>query len=109
MGIRFEDKALQELFEYGKTKDRRYAKYSKDGKFVAKLARQIHSIMAANSYQELRAKSSLHYEALRYSHSGLSSFRIGNEYVERVICRECKEYIELTLIEIDSTHYGNKK
>lgn len=109
MDIVFEDKSLQEIYEYGETKDRKYVKYARDKRFVSKLVRQIDSIRAAASYDVLEKIAPLHYERLRHDYSGLSSFRVGNEYVERVLCKEHKEYLELTIIKLDDTHYGNKK
>ena len=109
MEIRFEDSSLQELYEYGTTKDKRYTKYCKNGKFVRKLIGQINTVRSAETYLELEKISTLHYERLRHGMSGLSSFRVGNAYVERVICRENDERIEIIIIELDDTHYGNKK
>lgn len=109
MDIVFEDKGLQELYEYGTTQDRRYKKYKKDKRFVSKLTRQINIIRSASSYEELRRISPLHYESLRHGYSGLTSFRVGNGYVERILCREKEEHVELILLELDDTHYGNKK
>ena len=109
MKIVFEDEALRELYEYGTTKDRRYVRYSRDKRFVSKLIRQINSIRGAKTYKMLSQISPLHYERLQHDLSGFSSFRVGNEYVERVICKEHTDYIELTIIKLDDTHYGNKK
>lgn len=39
---------------------------------------------------------------------GTSSLRIANGYIERLIFTETPEGIEVELIEIDNTHYGNK-
>lgn len=109
MDIVFEDETLRELYEYGTTKERKYIRYGRDRRFVSKLVRQINSIRAASSYEALEQISPLHYERLRHEYSGFSSFRVGNGYVERVICREHAEYIELRIIKLDDTHYGNKK
>lgn len=109
MRIVFEDIGLQELYEYGQTQDRRYRKYCKDRKFISMLTLKINIIQSASSYEELKRISPLHYESLKHGYSGLSSFRVGNGYVERVICRENREYIELVLLALDDTHYGNKK
>lgn len=38
-----------------------------------------------------------------------SSVRLVNGMVERLLFRETDDGIEVELIEIDSTHYGNKK
>ncbi len=109
MNIIFEDKALQELYEHGCTSDKKYRKYNKDKKFLIYLARQIAAIKSAQTYEDLHKISPLHYEELKHQGGGITSFRINNSYVERVICREYGDYIELTLIELDNTHYGNKK
>lgn len=109
MNVVFEDEALRELYEYGTTKDRKYVCYSRDKRFVSKFTRQINSIRGAKSYEMLFQISPLHYERLQHDYSGFSSFRVGNEYVERIICREHTDYIELTIIKLDDTHYGNKK
>lgn len=39
----------------------------------------------------------------------LSSVRIVNGMVERLLFTEIEDGIEVELIEIDSTHYGNKR
>lgn len=109
MKIVFEDNALKELYEYGKTNDRRYIKYNKDKCFVKKLVLQINSIRAAQTYEDLYRISPLHYEKLKHMDSLTTSFRIGNKFVERVICKECIDCIELIFIKLDDTHYGNKK
>ena len=56
---------------------------------------------------DLSNYSYLHYERLR--HRPESSVRIDNGRVERLIFTEHEEGIEVRLIEIDSTHYGNKR
>ena len=57
--------------------------------------------------QELRQYSFRHYEKL--AHDPRSSIRIVNGMVERLLFTETDDGIEVELIEIDSTHYGNKK
>lgn len=42
-------------------------------------------------------------------YSGLSSVRLDNRYVHRLLFEERDDHITLKLIEIDDTHYGNKK
>lgn len=59
---------------------------------------------------ELKNFSFLHYEKLRYQQKEpLSSVRLVNSMVERLLFKETKDGIEVELIEVDSTHYGNKK
>lgn len=64
---------------------------------------------SAASVEQLKTFSILHYEQLKYKFSGLSSVRLDNRYVHRLIFEEKPDYITLKLIEIDDTHYGNKK
>ena len=45
----------------------------------------------------------------RVLYSGLSSVRLDNRYVHRLVFEELDDSITLKLIEIDDTHYGNKK
>jgi Txe/YoeB family toxin of Txe-Axe toxin-antitoxin module len=66
-------------------------------------------MMAAESVEDLKLASFLHYEKLKYSYSGYSSVRLSNSYVHRLIFEEKEDRITLKLIEIDETHYGNKK
>lgn len=59
---------------------------------------------------ELKNFSFLHYEKLKYHQKEpLSSVRLVNSLVERLLFKETKDGIEVELIEVDSTHYGNKK
>ena len=45
----------------------------------------------------------------KYHFSGFSSVRLDNRYVHRLLFEEKEDKITLKLIEIDDTHYGNKK
>lgn len=49
----------------------------------------------------------LHYEQLK--HISLSSVRIINGRVERLLFKEIDDGIKISLIEINENHYGNKK
>jgi hypothetical protein len=63
-----------------------------------------------DSTEDLRYFSSLHYEKLKYQRDEpKSSVRLVNGMVERLLFVETDDGIEVELIEIDSTHYGNKK
>lgn len=109
MNIIFEDEALREIYERGFTKDKKYSKYCRDKKFVSRFIEQVNSIRGTIEYEDLFKLSFLHYERLRHEYAGLSSFRVSNKYVERVICREREDCIEIIILELDNTHYGNKK
>ena len=52
-------------------------------------------------------KSFLHYEKLKYNN--LSSVRVLNNRIERLLFKELEDGIEITVIELNSDHYGNKK
>lgn len=64
---------------------------------------------SVESTADLRLFSFLHYEKLKYQVEPRSSVRIVNGMVERLLFTETDDGIEVELIEIDSTHYGNKK
>lgn len=57
---------------------------------------------------DLKQFSFLHYEKLRYQKEPLSSVRLVNGMVERLLFSETEDGIEVELLEIDSTLYGNK-
>lgn len=107
MKITFKDEALSELYETGKTKDRKYKQLCKNKKLVDGYIRAVGVMYRTATTQELRQYSFLHYEKL--AHDPRSSIRIVNGMVERLLFTETDDGIEVELIEIDSTHYGNKK
>ena len=57
---------------------------------------------------DLRAISFLHYEQLAGT-NGLSSIRVVNGMVERILFREFEGGIKILVLSLDNTHYGNKK
>ena len=57
---------------------------------------------------DLRAISFLHYEQLAGT-NGMSSIRVVNGMVERILFREVEGGISITVLSLDDTHYGNKK
>lgn len=61
------------------------------------------------STEELKYFSFLHYEKLKYQKKPKSSVRLVNGMVERLLFTETDDGIEVELLEIDNTHYGNKK
>ena len=54
----------------------------------------------------LKQYSYLHYEQLK--HVGMSSVRVINGRVERLLFHELEDGIKISLIEIDETHYGQR-
>ena len=62
-----------------------------------------------DSTEDLKPFSFLHYEKLKYQNEPKSSVRLVNGMVERLLFTETENGIVVELLEIDSTHYGNKK
>ncbi|MDD3152723.1 MAG: hypothetical protein PHE45_07520 [Bacteroidales bacterium] len=63
-----------------------------------------------DSTEDLKPISFLHYEKLKYQQGETkSSVRLVNGMVERLLFSETDDGIEVELLEINSTHYGNKK
>lgn len=107
MRVIFEDEGIKELLERGKSN--RYKKVSKSPKLMQGL-RNAYRIMAmVASVEALKGFSHLHYERLKFLNSGKSSVRIVNGSIERLIFRELEDGVVVELIEIDDTHYGNKR
>ena len=107
MKITFSDEALFELYETGKTTSRKYKQLCKNKKLVNGYIRAVNAMKGVQSTKDLYLLSFLHYEKL--THDPRSSVRIVNGMVERLLFYETDDGIEVELIEIDSTHYGNKK
>lgn len=110
MNVIFKDVALSELYETGKTDDRKYKKLCKNKKLVAGYQRAVSIMYSIDSTEELKYFSFLHYEKLKYrKEDPQSSVRLVNGMIERLLFTETNDGIEVELLEIDSTHYGNKK
>lgn len=107
MKITFKDIALQELYETGKTKDRKYKQLCKNRRLIECYIRAVRVMCCVEMTRELKEYSFLHYEKLLYK--SMSSVRICNGNIERLLFTEINDGVEIELIEIDSTHYGNKK
>ena len=110
MKVTFKDFALSELYETGKTKDRKYKQICKNKKLIEGYIRVVSIMYDVDSTGDLKPFSFLHYEKLKYQRGEpKSSVRLVNGMVERLLFVETDDGIEVELIEIDSTHYGNKK
>lgn len=109
MNVNIPDDELKDYILTGKS-DGKYKKLARDKKFSEKLV-NIHALMCAvPNTVALKQYSFLHYEKLRYyKEPNSSSVRIMNGRVERLIFKETEDGIEITIIEINETHYGNKK
>lgn len=100
------DDDLRELILYGVNAGK-YKRIARDKKFVKKLTDIYNLMKSVEHVARLRDYSFLHYEQLR--HISLSSVRIFNNRVERLLFRETETGLEITLIELNDDHYGNKK
>ena len=98
---------LRELLLTGK--NRRYKAIANNRELLDGLRRSVSYMIAANNVDDLKTASFLHYEKLKYSYSGISSVRLSNRYVHRLLFFEEGDKLTLKLIEIDDTHYGNKQ
>lgn len=98
---------LRELLLTGE--NRRYKAIARNRDLLDGLNRAVSFMIAAENIDNLKSASFLHYEKLKYSYSGLSSVRLSNRYVHRLIFLEEGDKITLKLIKIDDTHYGNKR
>lgn len=98
---------LRELIITGKNNQGKYKKLSRDNKFTRKLT-DIYNLMRSLEHtRDLKKYSFLHYEQLKYINQ--SSIRIINGRVERLLFTETEDGFQITLIEINENHYGNKK
>ena len=102
--VEIQDDDLRELILYGMNAGK-YKRIARDKKFVKKLTDIYNLMKSVEHVSKLRDYSFLHYEQLR--HISLSSVRIFNNRVERLLFRETG--LEITLIELNDDHYGNKK
>lgn len=107
MEIIFKDKDLEELIAAGKNKH--YKKIVKDNVLMNGLIRAYTTLLFAKDIMEVQNISFLHYERLKHDYTGISSIRIVQNRVERLLFTENENKIEITLSKLDTTHYGNKK
>jgi len=91
----------------GGTSEGKYKKLCRSKEFMDGYSRAVRLMHQVGSAGELAKFSFLHYEKLRGL--GTSSVRPVNGRVERLLFRELPDGVEVELIEIDMTHYGNKK
>jgi plasmid maintenance system killer protein len=106
MQIQFEDKDLEVLITTGRNS--KYKKYTRNAKFMEALATAYNYLRLASCTNDLRSISYLHYEQLKGT-NGLSSIRVVNGMVERIIFREFDGGISIIVLSLDDKHYGNKK
>lgn len=110
MIIRFRENCLQELYETGNTKASKYKTLCRNKALVEGYQRAVDNMAIVDCTEDLKQISFLHYEKLKHNTGeNLSSIRIKNGAIERLIFTEFDGGIEVELIEINDTHYGNKR
>ena len=97
---------LKGLYLTGKSKV--YKDVERNPVLYKGFTRAVDSMMSSPNIEDLKKLSFLHYEQLKYQYSGFSSVRLSNRYVHRLLFTESENGIEVQLINIDDTHYGNK-
>ena len=97
---------LYELYLTGKS--RKYKDVERDHTLREGFFRAVRIMTLVKDVAELRNYSYLHYEQLKHEWSGYSSIRLSNRFVHRLIFMDTPEGLEVELIEIDRTHYGNE-
>ena len=104
MKVTFEDIELENLILTHSS--RKYKKYLRDSKFLSALDRVYFLMQSEIDTKRLANYSYLHYEKLKGVR--MSSVRVMNGRVERLLFHEYEDGIEISLIEIDNTHYGQR-
>lgn len=77
MEIEFDKKYLRELYETGKTTDK---KYCFQPQIVKKYQTRIAILESAERIEDLFTINSLHYEVLKGEKKGISSIRVNDQY-----------------------------
>ena len=104
MNVSFEDVELEKLITTHQSK--RYKKYTQDKKFLWALDRVFNDLQGVAKCSDLKQLSYLHYEQLKKI--DLSSIRVMNGRVERLLFKELDNGIRITIIELDESHYGQR-
>lgn len=77
MEINFEKKYLRELYEKGKTTDK---KHCFQPSIISRYQLRIKTLEQASGVHELYAINSLNYEVLKGDKEGISSIRVNDQY-----------------------------
>ena len=105
MNVKMSDELLN-LYTYRHSKE--YRDVERNPELLNGYIRAVNTMKGATDINVLRSYSYLHYERLKYELSDYSSVRWSNRYVHRLLFTETEDGIEVKLIDIDDTHYGNK-
>jgi Plasmid maintenance system killer protein len=77
MEIKFEKEYLRELYEFGKTTNKKY-RFHPD--VVKRYQARIEILESAENIKELFEINSLHYKVLKGDKKGISSIRVNKQY-----------------------------
>ena len=104
MIIRFEKDYLLELYQEGKTKDK---KYRFQPSVLKNYIKRIETLISASRIEDLFPFHSLNYEVLTGDKKGISSIRINDQYrLEFVVSKEGEPEPIITICTIkDSTNH----
>jgi len=104
MEINFEKEYLRQLYEEGKTQDKRYRFQPQ---IVAKYQIRIKMLEKASCIEDLFPLNSLHYEVLKGDKAGISSIRVNNQYRIEFIVKQISSETVITICNILelSNHY----
>ena len=78
MNITFDDKALEELYESGSTKDHKYKKLAQD--VVKQYIKAVNYIKVARRIEDLYVIKSLHYEKKKGDLKGVETVWLNAQY-----------------------------
>lgn len=78
MNIKFEEKALEELFRLGKTKDKHYNRLPKD--IIQRYVKTVNYLRAASRIEDLYLIKSLHYERKKGAMKDKEAVWINDQY-----------------------------
>ncbi len=104
MYVTFEKQYLQDLYEKGKTDDKKH-RYQPD--IVKRYKRCIDTLLGAKNIEALFPLSSLNYEVLKGEKQGISSIRVNNKYRIEFTVKETLEEAIITVCNVIelSNHY----
>ena len=104
MVVIFDKEYLRELYEFGKTSDKKH-RFQPD--IVKRYIKCVKFLIASDSVEILKQINSLNYEVLKGDKEGISSIRVNNKYRLEFLVREYREESIITICNILelSNHY----
>ncbi len=104
MYVTFEKQYLQDLYEKGKTDDKKH-RYQPD--IVRRYQKCIKFLLSSKDIEELMRINSLNYEVLKGDKQGISSIRVNNKYRIEFTVKETLDEAVVTVCNVIelSNHY----